>query len=143
MATSEDHNLGSAAALARIRCLSRVQQTPDSRGCPSRTAPNRWPIAGKLVRDTASQRKVGGVVIAGLARRALGGCTSVTTYKFSAVRWARGWELHHHGQCVTQVEDLAGAVRQARDYLATVFGGEADEYDVLVTGRSEPVNEIP
>lgn len=38
----------------------------------------------------------------------------------TAHRWARGWELHHNGEAITQVSKLAKAADQLRDYFDTV-----------------------
>lgn len=53
-----------------------------------------------------------------------------------ATRWERGWELQVGDEGVTQCRTLAGADAQSRDYLATMHGGEPDDYRVSLDGVS-------
>ena len=55
-----------------------------------------------------------------------------TSFTVRAERWEGGWELYVGDIGVTQSATLAGAEAQARDYLATMLGGEPDEYSVSV-----------
>ena len=49
----------------------------------------------------------------------------------TAKRWEHGWELHTAAG-VTQSRTLADAPRMAKDFLATVNGGEAEDYEVSI-----------
>lgn len=48
-----------------------------------------------------------------------------------AKRWEHGWELHTPAG-VTQSRTLADAPRMAKDFLATVNGGEPEDYEVSI-----------
>jgi predicted polyphosphate/ATP-dependent NAD kinase len=52
-----------------------------------------------------------------------------TVHTVTAKRWEHGWELHTDAG-VTQSRTLADAPRMARDFLATVNGGEPENYHV-------------
>src|SRR5262252_6792227 len=52
------------------------------------------------------------------ARLPAGGVAPVTTYRVTARRWKRGWELHIAGEGVTQSRSLAEADGMVRDYVA-------------------------
>ena len=56
----------------------------------------------------------------------------MTNYVVQARQWEGGWELHVEGVGVTQSASLATASRETRDYLATVFDGNPDDYSVIV-----------
>lgn len=53
--------------------------------------------------------------------------------KAEAVKFDHGWELHLDVEAATQVRSLSRAVAQGADYLATVHGGEPEDYQVKVT----------
>ena len=72
---------------------------------------------------------------------------SVNTYHVQARRWGGGWELHIHGEGVTQCRTLEQAGQQVLDYLETVhddFDSDAAhieiEYDL--GGIEEEVVEV-
>lgn len=54
------------------------------------------------------------------------------TYRVTAKRWVKGWELHIEGVGVTQVRVLAEAEQQVVDYIATLQGIEVTPEDVDV-----------
>lgn len=56
----------------------------------------------------------------------------MSTYAARAVRWEHGWEIHIEGVGVTQSRTLADAERMARDLIATMLGGEGEDYTVDV-----------
>lgn len=57
----------------------------------------------------------------------------MTTYRVTARRWKRGWELHIAGEGVTQSRSLAEADGMVRDYVALMHGVPEDTFDVEVT----------
>ena len=46
----------------------------------------------------------------------------MTQFQVHAWPWPHGWELHIEGIGVTQVDDLAHAEQQVRDFVATELG---------------------
>jgi hypothetical protein len=59
----------------------------------------------------------------------------VTTYRVTAKRWKRGWELHIAGEGVTQSHSLADAEGMVRDYIALQRGLSAQAFDVDITAE--------
>ncbi len=57
----------------------------------------------------------------------------MTTYRVTARRWERGWELHIEGMGVTQCRRLTEAEEMVRDYLALDTGADPDSLDVVIT----------
>ncbi len=51
-------------------------------------------------------------------------------YNVRAVKWEHGWELHVEDLGVTQCRTLATAVRQVRDFIATMLDTDADDAEV-------------
>lgn len=70
----------------------------------------------------------------------------MSTYTARAVRWEHGWEIHVDRVGVTQCRRLADAERMARDLVATMLGGESEDYIVTVRpdlgGLENEVNEV-
>jgi len=56
----------------------------------------------------------------------------MTQYQVHAWPWSHGWELHVEGIGVTQVDDLAHAEQQVRDFVATV----RDEEETALSSRA-------
>jgi integrase len=62
-----------------------------------------------------------------------GRVAGVKTYTVRAKRWARGWELHIDGLCVTQSHALRDAEMMARDYIELDTGAQPGSFDVAIT----------
>lgn len=58
--------------------------------------------------------------------------TKAKTYKVTAKRWARGWELHIDGVGVTQSHTLTGAEEMVRDYIALDKNVPSDSFNVEI-----------
>lgn len=65
----------------------------------------------------------------------------MTTYRTTAKRWARGWELHVHGVGVTQVRTLDQARRQACDLVATMTDRPVDEESISLVLELDGLEE--
>lgn len=52
------------------------------------------------------------------------------TFTVTAQRWEDGWELYVGDVGVTQSTTLATARQEAQDYLATMLGGEPEDYPI-------------
>lgn len=65
----------------------------------------------------------------------------MTTYRTTAKRWARGWELHVHGVGVTQVRTLDQARRQACDLIETMTDKPVDEESVTLVLELDGLEE--
>jgi len=61
---------------------------------------------------------------------ATGRVVAVSGYNVRAVKWEHGWELHVEDLGVTQCRTLATAVRQVRDFIATMLDTDADDAEV-------------
>jgi len=61
---------------------------------------------------------------------ATGRVVAVSGYNVRAVKWEHGWELHVDDLGVTQCRTLATAVRQVRDFIATMLDTDADDAEV-------------
>jgi len=59
-----------------------------------------------------------------------GRVVAVSGYNVRAVKWEHGWELHVEDLGVTQCRTLATAVRQVRDFIATMLDTDADDAEV-------------
>jgi hypothetical protein len=57
----------------------------------------------------------------------------MTTYRVTAKRWKRGWELHIVGEGVTQSRSLAEAEDMVRDYIAVMNGVPERSFNVEIT----------
>lgn len=57
----------------------------------------------------------------------------MTTYRVTATRWTRGWELDIDGVGVTQSHSLADAEGMVRDYIALSLDVPADSFNVEIT----------
>lgn len=55
----------------------------------------------------------------------------MTSHVVRAQRWDGGWELHVDGIGVTQVDAIASAERQVRDYIETITGVELAAEDTV------------
>jgi hypothetical protein len=57
----------------------------------------------------------------------------MSTYRVTAKRWKRGWELHIAGEGVTQSRSLAEAEDMVRDYVAVMHGVPERSFKVEIT----------
>ncbi len=57
------------------------------------------------------------------------------TFTVTAQRWEDGWSLYVGDVGVTQSTTLATARQEAQDYLATMLGGEPEDYTISLLYR--------
>jgi len=60
---------------------------------------------------------------------------AMKTFTVTAQRWEDGWELYVGDVGATQSTTLATARQEAQDYLATMLGGEPEDYPVSLLYR--------